>query len=176
MHSSRMRTVRCSGRLRGEVSAPGGVCLEEDCLPRGCLPRWVSAQGRGCLPMVGVSAYGWGVCLGRCLPKGVSVLGGVHLPPVTDACENITFLQLLLRMVTIIASTVQWWIQDFLAREGCANPGIWDKKNYYVCQKCMKMKTIGPRGGTFLAPHWILQCSGKDSPVSTPLPFTPILY
>ena len=47
MHSSRMRTVRCSGRL-GE----GGVCLGRvylggglpgRCLPRGCLPG-------GCLP------------------------------------------------------------------------------------------------------------------------------
>ena len=37
---------------------------------------------------------------GGCLP------GGVHLPPpvdrMTDACENITFPQLLLRMVTTV--------------------------------------------------------------------------
>ena len=33
MHSSRMRTVRCSGHLGGR----GSVCLE-GCLPGGCLP------------------------------------------------------------------------------------------------------------------------------------------
>ena len=63
MHSSGMRTVRCSGRLPGgvsawRVSARGG-------LPRGSLPSEVSACG-------GVSAQGRG-----CLPRG-----GVHLPPV----------------------------------------------------------------------------------------------
>ena len=67
-----MLTVRCSGRLGGGR-----------CLPRGCLP-W-----EGCLPR------GRGVCS-----------GGLHSPrsplPVdrtTDACENITFPQLLLQMV-----------------------------------------------------------------------------
>ena len=79
MHSSRMRTVRCSGRLRmGSawlgVSARGGGCLPWGCVCPGvqeCLSRYVSAQ--------------WGVSL-----------GGVHLPPVdrmTDACEYITFPQ-----------------------------------------------------------------------------------
>ena len=49
MHSSRMRTVRCSGRLWG-----GGVLPRED-LPRGdvclggCLPRGVFAHGVVCL-------------------------------------------------------------------------------------------------------------------------------
>ena len=61
IHSSRMRTVRCSNHLLRRVSAYGG------CLPRGmgggvflggCLPRV------GCLPV--------GVCLG-----GVCLLGGV---------------------------------------------------------------------------------------------------
>ena len=70
MHSSRMRTVRCSGRLR------------EVCLPKGCLPKVGSVQGRGvCLG---------DVCPGGCLPRGQ-----------TDACENITFPQLPLRTVTI---------------------------------------------------------------------------
>ena len=31
MHSSKMRTVRCSGRLMGG-------CLDGECLPRGCTP------------------------------------------------------------------------------------------------------------------------------------------
>ena len=54
------------------------------CLPRGCLP-WEGCLPRGCLPR------GRGVCS-----------GGLHYPPVdrtTDACENITFPQLLLQMV-----------------------------------------------------------------------------
>ena len=42
MHSSSMRTVRCSGRLVGMVSAWG--CLPRDSLPRGvcsgCVCRW----------------------------------------------------------------------------------------------------------------------------------------
>ena len=84
--SSKMRTVRCSGRL-GEGCLPrGGVCLEGVC------PRGMSAQG-GCLAR-GCLARG-SVC-----PGEVCAQGGVHLhPPVdrmTDACENITFAQLLL--------------------------------------------------------------------------------
>ena len=104
MHSSRMRTVRCSSRLlgwgeggcrcicrwgRGYLPGglharvrgrPGGVCrgcLLRGCLLRGCLPRGVSAGG--CLP--GVSAQGGVcpgvVCLGGCLLRGVSAPGGV---------------------------------------------------------------------------------------------------
>ena len=39
MHSSRMRTVHCSGGLGGGGVCQGGVCLRR-CLPRGgCLPR-----------------------------------------------------------------------------------------------------------------------------------------
>ena len=42
MHSSRMRTVHCSGRLGGGGSAQGGICLQGvsawGCLPRGCTP------------------------------------------------------------------------------------------------------------------------------------------
>ena len=71
MHSSRMRAVCCSGRF-GEGA--GGVC-----------PGGVSAGG---------------VCPG----EGVCLLGGRGCTPppvdrITDACENITFQQLLLRMV-----------------------------------------------------------------------------
>ena len=76
------------------VSAQGvGVC------PGGMSAQRVSAQG-GCLPPEGVSAHGvsgWGVC---------------QTPPVdrmTDACENITFLQLLLRTVKI-STQFQIWI------------------------------------------------------------------
>ena len=103
MHSSRMRTVRCSSRLpRG-----GGVC--QGCLPEGGLPRGVSAVGGG-----GVCQGGWVVSArggwGGVCPGGVSQhalgRGGVcpsacwHTPPslwtefLTHACENITFPQL----------------------------------------------------------------------------------
>ena len=57
MHSSRMLTVHCSGRLRGwgwGGFLPGGV-YPGGCLPGGCLPR------RGCLPQGG--SYP-----GECLP------------------------------------------------------------------------------------------------------------
>ena len=67
---------------------------------RGCL-----LPGEGCLPGVGC-LLGWGGCLpdGGCLPgHGVLPGQGVHLPVdrMTDACENITFPQLLLRTVKI---------------------------------------------------------------------------
>ena len=43
-------------------------------------------------------------CSGRLLGVSAFCPGGVHLPPCgqTDACENITFPQLLLRMVKIM--------------------------------------------------------------------------
>ena len=76
MHSCRMRTVRSSSRL------PGDVCLGV-CLPRGCVcPEDMSA---------------WGVCIcprGLCLPRGEGCF--CRHPPVdrmTDACENITLPQ-----------------------------------------------------------------------------------
>ena len=93
MHSSRMRTVHCRGRLPRLGVCPGG------CLPRGCLPKGVclgegvclgSAWGclsRGCLP-------------GGCLPRGLYTLPGpkadTPLNRITDRCKNITFPQLLL--------------------------------------------------------------------------------
>ena len=63
MHSSRMRTVRGSGRL-GEGPYPGvsawGSALEGGRLPWGCLPGGVSALG------------------------DVRVEGGVHIPLWTE--------------------------------------------------------------------------------------------
>ena len=88
MHSSRMRTVRCSGHL-------GGGC------PGGCLPGGMSALGRvsarGCLAggvLQGVSGRGVSVWVGVCVCQGVSAwgsvsLGDVHLPLVDrilDTC------------------------------------------------------------------------------------------
>ena len=95
MHSSRMRTVRSSGRISG-VSALGGGCLlwggvcSRRCLLHiGCLlPGGV--YSRGCVCSQGVYS-------GGCLLRGVvsqHVLRQTP-PPVpcgqTDACKNITF-------------------------------------------------------------------------------------
>ena len=88
---------------------------KQECIPVGCVPSAV------------VAVLGWGVCLGRrCLPLGDSAWevstwgclpGGVlHLDPeadtstlwtefLTHACENITFLQLLLRTVIMMFSS-----------------------------------------------------------------------
>ena len=67
MHSSRMRTVHCSGR-------PG-----EGCLPEGGVCQGVCAQGEGCVSGEGGSAQ-----------------GGSKTPPdrMTDTCKNITLPQL----------------------------------------------------------------------------------
>ena len=73
MHSRRMCTVHCSGRMGGG----GGGCLT-----RGCVPR-AGVHWRG-----GVSAQG-GVCLG-----GVCLGVGGCTPPVNrikDRCKDITF-------------------------------------------------------------------------------------
>ena len=96
MHSSRMRTVRISGRILGGggdvcsrgVSAPGGVSLLLGvCL----LPGGMSALG-GCLLQGGCLL--WGVSapegVGVCLLPGVSALGGCLLlgeciPACTEA-------------------------------------------------------------------------------------------
>ena len=122
MHSSRMSTVRCSGRLwalrgvcpggvgcvcpggwgsaKGEGVSAQGVSAKSrsvsalGVLPRGCLPRGV------CLPWGSLPKRG--VCLGG-LPKGVSVqLMSTQgclpdTPPrdrMTDKCKNITLSQL----------------------------------------------------------------------------------
>ena len=67
MHSSRMRTVRCSGR-RGVGGLYASMHWAGWCLLRGCVPGGegeVSAQ-------VGLSDWG-------CLPRGGVCLGGVCL-------------------------------------------------------------------------------------------------
>ena len=83
-----MRTVRCSGRLvGGGRSAWRGLYLGVESAQRG----------------VGVSARGGSAQGGVCLWVGVC-LEGVSKPApaldrIRDACENITFPQLLLRTV-----------------------------------------------------------------------------
>ena len=78
MHSSRMRTVLCSGRQ--------GTCLPEGCLPGGVSARGVSAM-EGCLPSA---------CWDTPTPMN----------RMTDGCENITLPELLLRMVITLVSVV----------------------------------------------------------------------
>ena len=75
----------------------------QECIPVGCiLSAVVTILGGRCLPegcvCLGVCVWLGGVCLG-----GVYV-GGVHslMNRMTDACENITFPQLLWRTVIII--------------------------------------------------------------------------
>ena len=145
MHSSRMRTICCSGRLLGGGCLASRLSAQGGCLPRGrgyaqggsaqggCLPRGRgyaqggsaqggSAQG-GCLPRGRGYAQGGGVCPGG-LPGGVFAWGCLPDPPprpvdkITDACENITFPHLLLRTVIIRCSPeLRGW------RRHLANPG-----------------------------------------------------
>ena len=101
MHSSRMRTIHCSGcRGVGGVSQhalgrvgcvypsmhfAGGWCLPRGYLPRGCLPREVFAQR--------VSAQG-----GR---ESAPVYAGIH-PPVnrmTHVCQNITLRTVIIPLL-----------------------------------------------------------------------------
>ena len=96
MHSSRMRTIRCSsGLLWGGGGCPGEVLeVFRGCLPVGCLSGDVCSGGV-CLGMSapGVSARGVcvrGVCLGvcawqQCLPMGcLPREGSVCTLPPTD--------------------------------------------------------------------------------------------
>ena len=103
MHSSRLRTVRCSGhRGRG-------------CLPEGCLPRGVSAQGGVCpggvcsgVSAQGVSARGvsqhaldMGVCIPACTGQG-GVCSSVSplSPTLVDRILNIRLWKHYLNMKT----------------------------------------------------------------------------
>ena len=104
MHSSRMCTVRCSGRLWGERCLPRGVSAK-GCLPRGgvCLGDSVCKGGvyLGGVCLGGV--YLGGVCpgdvyLGGCLPRRVSA----RYPPVgrmTGRCKKHYLAATTLRIV-----------------------------------------------------------------------------
>ena len=109
-----MRTVRCSGRPGGGVSAreclPArqGVYQWGVCLPGVGICLGVSAQGE-CLPQCILGYLPWGVSAPvhtgiparRCLP---SAFWDTHSPCGQNSwyiCENITFSQLLLRKVKI---------------------------------------------------------------------------
>ena len=82
MHSSRIRTVHCSGACGG---GGGAGCVSQLALGVGCIPG-CTGQG-GCLAR-GVSAWGVSVqgvsALGVCLPRGVSAWG----VSVTQPCEQ----------------------------------------------------------------------------------------
>ena len=83
MHSSRMYTVRCSGRPCGAGVWPG-----RGCLPGGCLLRGVSVQGGVC-PGGSVCPGVVCVCPRGCLPEGVSAQEVVYPPGQTDTCETV---------------------------------------------------------------------------------------
>ena len=77
-----IRHCRCHSFL----SEP--ICYQQECIEVGCVPS------------AAVAVRGGGVCP-EDVSRGGLPWGGVH-PPVdrmTDACENITFPQLLLRTV-----------------------------------------------------------------------------
>ena len=84
MHSSRMRTLRCSGHPGGVYpSMHWGVCIPA-CTGQGCVyPSMHWAEG-GCIPAhtgQGDVCPGVCVCPGGCLPGGVSAQWGVcHIP------------------------------------------------------------------------------------------------
>ena len=112
MHSSRMRTVQCSGRHWGGggrgvcswgVSAPwGGVCSWGGLLLLGgvCSSWGVSAPLGGCLLLLGVvCSWGGGLFLlgGVCSWGGIPACTDADPSPVdrmTDTCKNITLPQL----------------------------------------------------------------------------------
>ena len=104
-----MRTVRCSGRRWG-ASVCRGMCLSSGVSARRCLP-------------------GGGVCPGRCLRRGVFIPActGADPPLVnrfTDACENITFPQLLLLTVIKYSRTFDygsphWAVTSLLCPDCC---------------------------------------------------------
>ena len=77
-HSSRMRTVRCSG-CRGEVGVLPGVLLGRGCflgdvLPRACMLPGGCAYGRCVLPR-GCASQGWCASQGGLLPGGCASQG-----------------------------------------------------------------------------------------------------
>ena len=81
-----MRTVRCNGRPLGEGGVSvgrGGVFAQGGDCPGG--PGRVSAQG---LSAWMVSAQG-GVCLGVCLPRGVSARPPTPVKRITDKCKTL---------------------------------------------------------------------------------------
>ena len=93
IRSSRMGTVRCSGHLGEGECLPGGSAQVD--LPPGGVCPGVCVCSR-------VSAW-------VCVAAGVSARGWCT-PPVdrmTDTCDNITFLQLLLQMVKMTILSLQ---------------------------------------------------------------------
>ena len=92
-----MRTIRCSGCLRGGgLSAYGGVCPGVGCLPRGVSAwGWVCAGGvcPGGICLAGVTAWG-------CLPGDVCLRGRCHLSPWTEWQTGVKTLNKNIKNIT----------------------------------------------------------------------------
>ena len=98
MHSSRMRTVRCSGHLRRGESAWGGEGSAQGGLSWGVCSGGVCSGGGVDVSVQGLTALG-GACLQGFLPGE-----GLYIPCEqnelqTDRCINITFPQV--RLLTV---------------------------------------------------------------------------
>ena len=79
------------------------LVTKQECIPVGCVPSTAVAVSGGICPRGGVSAQGClpeGVCPVGCLPRGCVPRGMYTFQRgQTDTYKDITFLQLLLRMV-----------------------------------------------------------------------------
>ena len=131
MHSSRIRTGRCSIRL-SRLEGVRDVCPGVGCLPRGwgvcpgvsvlgCLPRGVSA--RGVCPGVGCLPRGRSVCPGvsvqGCLPRGVAALGCLTRGGVFAQGEGCLPRAVFVRSVCLGVYTCPLWT-EFLTH-ACEN-------------------------------------------------------
>ena len=120
MHSSRMRTIRSSGRLsynvhRPHMHAPCHVCPPCHACPMLCMPPAMHAPHHACpyhacpppchaCPPPTRHAPAMQACPPLCMPAPPTMHAPVMHAPLgteclTDACENISFPQLLLRTV-----------------------------------------------------------------------------
>ena len=132
MHSSRMRTVRCSGR-RGRGCLPRGVSAKGD-LPRGgCLPQFMLGYTH---PPVNRITDACGHPLDRNPPwryLNRDRSPGL-IPPeqrtshrITDRCKSITFLKLRLRAVNL-------WLLTLFHKVFVSIEKLLELRMYVLCE------------------------------------------
>ena len=128
MHSSRMCTIHCGGRLSCHA-CPLSTHSPLPCMPPAtCAP--CHAHPLPCMPPPPATHASCHACPLQYMPPGMCVRPLPRMPLLpcmlrspsvdrtTDACENITFLQLPFRMVT--NEGVNVYITGWLAR--CKTP------------------------------------------------------